>query len=86
MIDFLKCSKWLKKTRVKPIEEVNNWMETQGSSRLLDAILLKDLLRRPEITLGEVLKQFGPDFNFNEDLITTDSYFCFFASGVFEEV
>lgn len=69
--NFESCSKWLKDTRIKPTEAVNNWMQTQGSSQLFDAVLLKDLLRRPEISLNAILSEFGADFQYDEDLITT---------------
>ena len=69
--EFQECTKWLKETRIKPVEEVNAWMKSQGSSDLFDAILLKDLLRRPEMTLQAILSKFGPDLSFNQDLIMT---------------
>jgi tRNA uridine 5-carboxymethylaminomethyl modification enzyme len=41
---------WLEETLVRPAPEVQDWLEKKNSARLREAIRLKDLLKRPEIS------------------------------------
>jgi len=47
----------LQSNKITPIKETNNYLESIGSTKLLDGINLYDLLKRPEINI-EVLKHF----------------------------
>ena len=47
----------LQSNKITPIKETNNYLESIGSTKLLDGINLYDLLKRPEINI-EILKHF----------------------------
>jgi tRNA uridine 5-carboxymethylaminomethyl modification enzyme len=46
---------WLNKTKVKPTQDINKRLSDFGSSALKQVVSLSDLLRRPEITLADLL-------------------------------
>lgn len=46
--------KVLKTTKITPTEETNNFLESINSAKIYDGIYLYDLLKRPEITLGNL--------------------------------
>ncbi len=46
--------KYLKENKVTPKEEVNNYLESIGSSTLKDGISMYNLLKRPEITIENI--------------------------------
>jgi len=48
----------LKKTRIKPLEEENSWLESIGSSPISDALSLAELMRRPEIGYSEIVSRY----------------------------
>ena len=48
---------YLEKTRLKP-EELNLFLENNNSSKVSESILLKDLVRRPELKLKTILDNF----------------------------
>ena len=50
---------WLEKTRVKPGADANAWLETKGTAPLKDSATLTQLLKRPQITLHDIL-EFAP--------------------------
>jgi tRNA uridine 5-carboxymethylaminomethyl modification enzyme len=47
---------WLAKTRVKPTAEANAWLEGKGTAALKDSITLTQLLKRPQLTLRDILE------------------------------
>lgn len=49
---------WAKKTRVKPTEKINHWLATRASAELKDSVTVANLVRRPEITLLNLLAFF----------------------------
>ncbi|MCL4118997.1 UNVERIFIED_CONTAM: hypothetical protein GTU68_029886 [Idotea baltica] len=52
-------------------EEVNNWLKSQSSSALKDSITLADLVKRPELTLSNIITEFLEESDYSEDLIVT---------------
>lgn len=61
---FERFKQWAGQTRLKPNEENNAWLSEIKSAHLKDSILLQDLVRRPELTLEQILKRFP----FSEEL------------------
>lgn len=53
----------LKQTKVTPTKENNEYLESIGSTKLLDGISLYDLLKRPEITIQNLKKWIDIDFS-----------------------
>ncbi|KAA9220713.1 MULTISPECIES: tRNA uridine-5-carboxymethylaminomethyl(34) synthesis enzyme MnmG [Aerococcus] len=49
----------LEHTRLKPTDELQAYLEAKGSARLKDGILASELLRRPELSIEDILK-FAP--------------------------
>jgi tRNA uridine 5-carboxymethylaminomethyl modification enzyme len=47
---------WLAKTRIKPTAEANAWLEGKGTAALKDSITLTQLLKRPQLTLRDILE------------------------------
>ncbi len=47
---------WLKTTKVRPTQDINSRLSDFGSSALKQVVTLSDLLRRPEITLVDLLR------------------------------
>ncbi len=60
---------WLKSTRIKPSDEVNSWLTTLGSAPLKDALLLSDLVRRPEVKLPDIFAQMDSPYELSSDLV-----------------
>ena len=58
--------KRLETTIVKPTAETNSWLAALGSSALQDAASLAILLRRPEITYGQMIETHPPALPLNE--------------------
>jgi len=55
--------------RIKPTNENNEWLESLGSVPLKDSIALATLLRRPEIKLTEIVKQFPLGYELENSLM-----------------
>lgn len=49
---------WLEKTRIKPNSLANEWLDSRGTAALKDSVSLSQLLKRPQLTLRDIL-----DFN-----------------------
>ena len=54
--------------RVRPSPEVDAWLESKGSSVLKDGIFISDLIRRPELTINDLLSEFLPKVSCTDDL------------------
>jgi tRNA uridine 5-carboxymethylaminomethyl modification enzyme len=52
---YEKAHTWLNKTRVKPTSDVNAWLEGKGTAALKDSNSLAQLLRRPELSMADIL-------------------------------
>lgn len=59
--------RWASQTRVKPTESVNHWLRSLGSAELRDSITIAHLVRRPELSLAQLLQQFPPTESVRED-------------------
>lgn len=57
----------LKQNKVTPTKENNEYLESIGSTKLLDGINLYDLLKRPEITIDHL--KHWIEINFNDEVI-----------------
>lgn len=55
---YVEARQWIQTTRIKPTAEVNEWLKNFESAELKDSIHIATLVRRPEITLTDILKQF----------------------------
>jgi tRNA uridine 5-carboxymethylaminomethyl modification enzyme len=53
---YQSASTWLQKTRLKPTAEVNTWLATKGTAALKDSITLNQLLKRPQLSLSDILE------------------------------
>jgi tRNA uridine 5-carboxymethylaminomethyl modification enzyme len=62
-----KLKEVLKDSKITPKEEINNYLESLNSAKLLDSISLYDLLKRPEISF-ENIEQFLND-KYSKDVI-----------------
>ncbi len=83
------CKKFLAATRINHTEENNAWLKKHNSAQLLDSILLKDLLRRPEMELKYLLGQFAPDMQIDEEnifTVQTEEKFSGYLSRQQEEI
>jgi tRNA uridine 5-carboxymethylaminomethyl modification enzyme len=54
--------KWLKSTTAKANQETADWLREFGGAPLKATVNLYDLLRRPELTIQDVLKRYEPGF------------------------
>jgi tRNA uridine 5-carboxymethylaminomethyl modification enzyme len=54
---FRSLNKWAHSFRIKPTDDVNEWLRTLGSAELKDSILVSTLTRRPEMNLEDILKK-----------------------------
>ncbi len=59
--------KILKETRITPKEDINQYLESIGSSKLKDGINLYDLLKRPEIKIDNIKKFI--DLNYDKEVL-----------------
>lgn len=46
---------WLKSTRVRPVADTNQWLASKGTAELKDSATLEQLLKRPQLTIDDVL-------------------------------
>lgn len=65
---FNKAKNWLSTERAFPRVEMQEWLSTQKSAQLKDAVTLETLLRRPEMTIGVILERFGFSDELSDDL------------------
>jgi tRNA uridine 5-carboxymethylaminomethyl modification enzyme len=68
ILDRLKV--WSNKERLKPTTITNEWLASLGSAQLKDSILVRDLARRPELALGQILAHHPFDSQVPDDLIS----------------
>lgn len=64
-IDYI--YKILKETRITPKDDINNYLQKIGSSKLSDGISLYDLLKRPEISIDHI-KHFK-ELNYSNEVL-----------------
>ena len=61
--DIEELTKLIKETRITPKKEVNDYLESIGTTKLLDGISLLELLKRPEITIDMLDHFIDMDFS-----------------------
>lgn len=49
---------WISKTRVKPNIDNNTWLEQHGTAQLKDSVTIAQLLKRPQLSLCQILHRF----------------------------
>lgn len=54
-----RAAHWASSTRIKPNGEHNAWLAECGSAALRDSMTVAELVRRPEITLSQLLERCG---------------------------
>lgn len=65
---YQRASEWLSKTRVKPTPDVNVWLESKNTAALKDSVTLTQLLKRPQLTLSDILDFVSYDEPLSEEL------------------
>jgi tRNA uridine 5-carboxymethylaminomethyl modification enzyme len=65
--------KALKEVRLKPDESSNSWLSSINSATLKDSATLLQILRRPEIRIGDVLSKLPEDARYDYDQEILDS-------------
>jgi tRNA uridine 5-carboxymethylaminomethyl modification enzyme len=53
---YTRAVTWLGRTRVRPTPETNQWLQGRGTAALKDSVSLAQLVRRPQITLRDVIE------------------------------
>ena len=61
--DISKLSELLKTKKITPKEEINNYLDSLNSAKLLDSISLYDLLKRPEIEFKDIKRFIDEDYS-----------------------
>ena len=61
---------WLNDFRIKPTEENNLWLKSLTSAELKDSITTAVLIRRPELTLEQILSRFPFSGTLDSDIIS----------------
>ena len=65
---YERATKWLSKTYAKPNESTNSWLEQKGTATLKDRASLSQLVKRPQLSLDDILEQFPYDEELSTDL------------------
>lgn len=53
---YRRAAEWLAKTRIKPTAETNAWLESRGTAALKDSVTLSQLVKRPQLSLQDVVE------------------------------
>jgi tRNA uridine 5-carboxymethylaminomethyl modification enzyme len=48
---------WVERTRIKPLSAENEWLRACGSAEIKDSLTLATLVRRPEMSLAQILER-----------------------------
>ncbi len=65
---FTKARSWFATERAFPRADMQEWLISQKSAQLKDAVSLETLLRRPEMTIQVILDRFGFSSELSDDL------------------
>lgn len=63
-----KASRWLSSTFAKPNESTNEWLTRKGTAILKDGSSLEQLVKRPQLSLDDILEQFPYEDELSVDL------------------
>jgi tRNA uridine 5-carboxymethylaminomethyl modification enzyme len=61
---------WAETCRIKPTAEVNDWLTGLGSALLRDSTTVDNLVRRPELSLEQIMSKFPSAEQFPEPLVS----------------
>lgn len=65
---YERATTWLSTTYAKPTVPINSWLETKGTATLKDRASLAQLVKRPQLSLDDILEQFPYDEDLSTDL------------------
>jgi tRNA uridine 5-carboxymethylaminomethyl modification enzyme len=65
---YRRAAEWLAKTRIKPTAETNAWLTGKGTAALKDSVTLSQLVKRPQLTLQDVVEFAVYDQPLSEEL------------------
>ncbi len=54
--EFQNTLAWARSNRLYPNDKTNDWLESEGSAKLKDAVTVETMVRRPEMTLEKVME------------------------------
>lgn len=74
-----RASDWLAKTRLKPTPETNAWLESKNTAPLKDSVTLTQLLKRPQITLHDILDLCSYEEQLTDELCAALEIECKFS-------
>lgn len=63
-----KAMKWLATTVAKPTESTNAWLANKGTAALKDGSFLSQLIKRPQLSLDDILEHFPYEEQLSTDL------------------
>lgn len=67
-VSYDKAIKWLSSTVAKPTEATNAWLENKGTAALKDGSFLSQLIKRPQLSLDDILEHFPYEEALSTDL------------------
>lgn len=67
-VSYDNATRWLSKTVAKPTEATNAWLESKGTAALKDGSPLAQLIKRPQLSLDDVLEHFPYEEPLSADL------------------
>jgi len=65
---YSRARTWLGATRIKPTSENNLWLEAKSTAALKDSVTLEQLLKRPQLSLADILAYVPYDEELTEEL------------------
>ena len=65
---YERATTWLSTTYAKPSESTNAWLEQKGNATLKDRASLAQLVKRPQLSLDDILEHFPYDEELSADL------------------
>lgn len=67
-VSYEKAMKWLSTTVAKPTEPTNEWLARKGTAALKDGSFLSQLIKRPQLSLDDILEHFPYEERLSTDL------------------
>ena len=80
---------WISATKIRPTEEANAWLLAKQSAELKDSISLSTLLKRPEMTITDIVEKWGEGTIFDSDalfMVETETKFSGYLQRQEDEV
>jgi tRNA uridine 5-carboxymethylaminomethyl modification enzyme len=76
---YKRAADWLSKTRIKPTAEANAWLEGKQTAALKDSVTLSQLLKRPQLSLADILAFHPYEETLSEELLAALEIECKFS-------